>query len=826
VTNGPTAARIGSFYVIGGTLRGDARCYVPRQADTQLYESLIRGEVCYVLTARQMGKSSLMVRTARRLREQSVAVAVLDLTGLGRNLSIEQWYNGLLERIAEQFDLEDKLESLWLRNEPLGPLQRWVRAVRYGVLGTRAGCPVVIFIDEIDAVRSLRFSTDEFFAGIRELYNRRTQDPELQRLSFCLLGVASPTDLIRDTRITPFNVGHRIELTDFTEEEAAPLVEGFGRDQELGHRLLSRVLYWTGGHPYLTQRLCQAVAEDPKANDTAAVDRICGDLFLSHRARERDDNLLFVRERILRSEADTPSLLTLYDKVRAGKKVRDEETDPLIPILRLSGITRVEDGYLKVRNRVYASVFDHAWVTSSMPGAELRRQRTAYLKGLKVAALALVPIILFGAYLIWSLYRQNLEIPLTHKTAEPPAFWASLSISSAANIKMGSLLVRTGDSNVTVFVNEQPYGRTTREGNLLIDRLQANIYSIRVEKPGFQTISQQARIEPQKVTEVSFKLETQVQPIAAAAVLVQGVPPGAQVKLDGREVGITSPGGTLTFTASQGEHTVKIVKEGFFPQEIRQQLTLGKTVVLNAQLQPDVEAQRWEGLANGAPLASLEAFLKEYPNGRFSAQARKQAEQTEWNSVKDGGSLEALSAFANKYPQGDHAADARALMNALQIEQMDWINARNSRDVAQLEAYVRKYPQGHYLSLAQAEIAKRQGMKSLEENEERAIRAVVARYADAYEKRDADALRKIWPTMDSRRFAGFKQAFGMASAIRMQVSVDKIDLSNDDTAATVTASADQNYTPKVGRTRVSTNRIIFHLAKLNGTWSINEVRAE
>ena len=87
---------------------------------------------------------------------------------------------------------------------------------------------MVIFVDEIDAVRSLPFSTDEFFAGIREFYNRRTEDEELERLTFCLLGVASPSDLIRDTRTTPFNIGQRIELHDFTEAEGRPWRKGYG----------------------------------------------------------------------------------------------------------------------------------------------------------------------------------------------------------------------------------------------------------------------------------------------------------------------------------------------------------------------------------------------------------------------------------------------------------------------------------------------------------------------------------------------------------------------------------------------------------------------
>src|SRR5439155_11036773 len=229
-----------SFYVIGGTLRRDAPSYVQRQADQDLYDGLHQGRFCYVLTSRQMGKSSLMVRTAARLREAGVAVAVLDLTAIGQNLTAEQWYDGLLGRIGQQLNLEDELEEFWLAHERLGPMQRWMRAISEAVLPRCAG-QVVIFVDEIDAVRSLPFSTDEFFAGIREFYNRRTEDHELQRLTFCPLGVATPSDLIRDTRTTPFNIGQRIELNDFTEAEAAPLAQGLGREEELGNALLTRI---------------------------------------------------------------------------------------------------------------------------------------------------------------------------------------------------------------------------------------------------------------------------------------------------------------------------------------------------------------------------------------------------------------------------------------------------------------------------------------------------------------------------------------------------------------------------------------------------------
>lgn len=397
------APAAGSFYVTGGTLPFEAASYVPRQADHDLLAGLTAGEFCYVLNTRQMGKSSLMIRTAHQLRDTGDTVAVLDLTAVGQNLSPEQWYDGLLMSLAEQLHLEDALEDFWEDNTNLGPLQRFITAIGKVVLPTIPR-RLVLFVDEIDAVRSLPFPADEFFAAIRECYNRRQTDAAFEKLAFCLLGVATPADLIQDTRLSPFNIGRRILLTDFTAEEAAPLARGIRG----GAAVLGRVLYWTNGHPYMTQRLCRAIAEEPAVVTAGQVDALCERLFLTKQARNTDDNLAFVRNRLLRSEVDLAALLDLYQQVRAGRQIKDDETNPLVPVLRLSGVASVSGSLLRVRNRIYDRVFDKDWVRAHMPDAELRRQEAAYRRGvLRTAGVFTAVLLLMGMLSAWALSASH-----------------------------------------------------------------------------------------------------------------------------------------------------------------------------------------------------------------------------------------------------------------------------------------------------------------------------------------------------------------------------------------------------------------------------------
>lgn len=419
----------GSFFVAGGTLSTEATSYVERAADRQLFDALTAGKFCYVLNSRQMGKSSLCVRTMKRLRERGTAVAFIDLTKIGgRNVTPEQWYAGIAVEIGRSLTTRIEVLSFWKENEHLSPVQRLFAAIREVVLEESDGL-IAVFFDEIDATRSLSFSADEFFAAIRECYNRRVQDPVYNRLTFCLLGVAVPSDLINSPTSTPFNIGERIYLRDFTLDESMALTQGLD-----GSRVLvERIHHWTNGHPFLTQSLCAAAMELGIRNPEEIDDLVRRDLF-EPKARETNINLADVANRAVHAgdlepdaEKFRADLLSQYERAWKGRPVPDDEANRVTALLKLSGIMRSEGNRLIVRNRIYRQVFDRAWVRENMPGQELRRQRRAFWLGVvKTTGLSALVI---GAisYLAWSNAALRREAEIAREKARYDAYVADLN---------------------------------------------------------------------------------------------------------------------------------------------------------------------------------------------------------------------------------------------------------------------------------------------------------------------------------------------------------------------------------------------------------------
>ena len=235
-------------YVAGGTVQAGGGIYVRRAADDQLYAACLRGGLAYVLNSRQVGKSSLMIRAAERLLEEGGRVAIIDFTTMGANLTADDWYRGIVKAVAEQLDLGLEGGAWWDFQAGLGATDRFTRFFREA-LERLPGQRITIFFDEIDTTRALPFhgvATDDFFAAMRGLHLERAQNRDMARLGIVLIGAATPSDLIENPDRTPFNLGERIEIADFTEVEAAGLLPGSGIPPEEAQQVLRAVIAWTG----------------------------------------------------------------------------------------------------------------------------------------------------------------------------------------------------------------------------------------------------------------------------------------------------------------------------------------------------------------------------------------------------------------------------------------------------------------------------------------------------------------------------------------------------------------------------------------------------
>jgi AAA-like domain len=393
-----STAKTTTFFTVGGTLRPDDPSYVVRVADRILEEQLRIGVFCAILTARQMGKSSLMVRIARRLVAQGTRCAVVDLTAIGTKVAADGWYLGVLAPIRNQLRLTVDLAAWWAEHEAMGRPERFALFLRDVALA-QGDTPLVIFIDEIDTTLALDARLrDDFFVAIRAIANERANTPtsSFTRLTFAFFGVATPDDLVGDRRRTAFNIGVQIQLDDLSLHDASPFQAGLESAYPgNGTRILQQIFEWTGGHPYLTQKLCAAAVRTARQpNDEHIVDKLIHTQVLDEGAN--DDNLAFVRSRISGTPIETQrDLLTLYSRVLRGDLVRDDESSIIQNQLELTGLVKVVDGQLVVRNQIYRTAFDQDWVRAAKP--HNNRQRLAVASVIIAAVVVLV--VIFGLWL-------------------------------------------------------------------------------------------------------------------------------------------------------------------------------------------------------------------------------------------------------------------------------------------------------------------------------------------------------------------------------------------------------------------------------------------
>jgi len=341
---------------------GDEIIHLARQAHVSNYVAL--------LSSRQTGKTTLLYQVRRRLQERHYAVAFVDLSVLG-----DQDEPACYQYVSSQIEAE--LHPYRPYGEPLTATPvRSSLEFRSFLLKLARQTPVtriVIMLDEVGAIPS--DVSDVFFSTIRNVFSSRNKESEgdFQKYLFIFSG-ATDLHTLTTGENSPLNICEKVYLQDFDREGVRKLVDNFPR---LGATVQRGVVTYlhelTGGHPYLTQRVCSIMErQGVKQVDAGAVDQAVEFML------QGDDNLTHV---IRQLEREPEARYLLQQIVMEGQKVYFSRLNPLVAQLEMIGA--VKGGpFCQVRNPIYERALRRyfQFVASTSSSAISEEKRLALLR--------------------------------------------------------------------------------------------------------------------------------------------------------------------------------------------------------------------------------------------------------------------------------------------------------------------------------------------------------------------------------------------------------------------------------------------------------------
>jgi tetratricopeptide (TPR) repeat protein len=364
--------------------------YIERNADREL-EAILgdMGRPGYVLVARQMGKTNLLLNARRKHNNDDEVFVYLDASNLFPD--VRSFFRGIidlaLETRSDKFsNIANGIQERRSGREVLPHKEHEAELKSLIASGIKK---LVICIDEIDALARSEFS-DQVFSFIRSVYfSGRSNFEEFERLTYLLSGVAEPADIIKNKDISPFNIGSKIYLDDFSDEEVRRLIIASGLNvSELSAR---KVIEWTKGYPRMTWDVCselEGLNIEGFEISPEIVDGVVGKLYFGEVESPPIDH-------IKRLVEDSQDIRDAIIALHYGKA--DSITERVRTKLYLAGISKMppKGHHVDFKNRVLQEALTESFVLSVSKidsKAQLKNAEMLCADGQYQAALSCLPI--------------------------------------------------------------------------------------------------------------------------------------------------------------------------------------------------------------------------------------------------------------------------------------------------------------------------------------------------------------------------------------------------------------------------------------------------
>lgn len=335
------------------------KLYVLRDADQQLRQIIHdMGRPGYVLVSRQMGKTNLLLNAKRETDSENDIFAYLDVSNSFSD--IRDFFRNIVDTILEGeikcfSELTNTIQESRKQSINLQPHKEHEFELRT-ILDSIKG-KLIICLDEIDALTKVDYS-DKVFSQIRSMYfSGRTNFSVFSRLTYVLSGVADPSELIKNKAISPFNIGAKIYLNDFTLQETLHFVAQCAMN--LGVEIVERIYHWTSGNPRVTWEICSELESKLIAGDDVGpptVDDLVRSLYLANFDLPPVDH---IRTIVSADREISNAVMSLH----YGKS--NSLTDKMKDRLYLAGVTtsKSTDGSIKFRNKIVAEALSERWIS-------------------------------------------------------------------------------------------------------------------------------------------------------------------------------------------------------------------------------------------------------------------------------------------------------------------------------------------------------------------------------------------------------------------------------------------------------------------------------
>lgn len=346
------------FKMLKSTTIVPEELYVDRSADRQVLSVLSdMGRPGYVLVSRQMGKTNLLLNTKKRNEDADNIFVYVDLSNLFKT-SRECFRNIIDVALEANEDVFKEIHRIIFekrRDLELPPHKEHQYELK--LLLKQITGKLVIILDEVDALASCSYS-DEIFSQIRSVYFNRVNFKESERLTYLLSGVAEPSELIKNKDISPFNIGHKIYLEDFTRDEFKIFVDK--ANLYIDQVVFDQIYNWTSGNPRMVWDICSEIEE---------IIKICGSVNV-------DDVDLIVQKFYFENYKKAP-IDHIREKVESSKELRDaiiqikygngsSISDKLKIKLYLSGIINSFSStkIVEIKNKIVDECLSESWLNS------------------------------------------------------------------------------------------------------------------------------------------------------------------------------------------------------------------------------------------------------------------------------------------------------------------------------------------------------------------------------------------------------------------------------------------------------------------------------